>query len=53
MRHRGMVYGSSGNEDDDTVYHVQVDGWKKVFSGDCTELHYKYAEEKAGAKMDI
>lgn len=29
------------------VYHVKEQGWVKVFSGDCMDLHYKYAEEKA------
>ena len=34
------------------VYHVQEQGWVKVFSGDCVDLHYKYAEEKqAGMVM--
>jgi len=33
------------------VYHVQQDGWKKVFSGDSNELHYKYAEEESSAMV--
>lgn len=33
------------------VYHVQEGGWKKMFSGDCNELHYKYAEEKAAGMV--
>jgi len=24
------------------VYHVEVDGWKKISAADCTELHYRY-----------
>jgi len=33
------------------VYHVQEQGWVKVFSGDCMELHHKYQEEKSAAGM--
>ncbi|XP_054719998.1 LOW QUALITY PROTEIN: proteasome subunit beta type-5-like [Uloborus diversus] len=28
------------------VYHMQETGWKKISEEDCTDLHYKYLDEK-------
>jgi len=32
------------------VYHIQPEGWKKISSTDCFELHQRYAQEKLAQK---
>lgn len=31
------------------VYHMKDTGFEVISEEDCTDLHYKYAEEKMGA----
>ena len=38
--HRDAYSGGVNN-----LYHVQADGWKKVWSGDVNELHARYSAE--------
>ena len=44
--HRDAYSGGVNN-----LYHVQADGWKKVWSGDVNELHARYQAEGTTSAM--